>query len=129
MWRCLPRHWPRGASSGERPRSNRAMRARVALHPKRHATPSVGTGGTRAQVGEGIAVHDLVIKGGTVVDGTGLGVRTADVAITDGHIAAVGSDVGPTRRTLDADGLLVTPGWVDVHSHYDGQALWDPVLD
>jgi len=74
-------------------------------------------------------VHDLVIKGGTVVDGAGGAPRTADVAIAGGHIAAVGDDLGSGRRTLDADGLLVTPGWVDIHSHYDGQALWDPVLE
>jgi N-acyl-D-aspartate/D-glutamate deacylase len=74
-------------------------------------------------------VHDIVISSGTVVDGTGGTRRTADVAIADGRIAAVGVDVGPGRRTLDADGLLVMPGWVDIHSHYDGQALWDPLLE
>jgi N-acyl-D-aspartate/D-glutamate deacylase len=74
-------------------------------------------------------VHDLVIQGGTVVDGTGAPARTADVAITDGAVTAVGDDVGAGRRTIDADGLLVTPGWVDIHSHYDGQALWDPLLE
>ncbi|MEZ4331066.1 MAG: amidohydrolase family protein [Myxococcota bacterium] len=74
-------------------------------------------------------MHDLTITGGTVVDGTGAPARTADVAITDGRIAAVGHDLGPSRRRLAADGLLVTPGWVDIHSHYDGQALWDPLLE
>jgi N-acyl-D-aspartate/D-glutamate deacylase len=74
-------------------------------------------------------VHDIVIKGGTVVDGTGGPRRTADVGVADGLVTAVGSDVGPGRRTLDADGLLVMPGWVDIHSHYDGQALWDPLLE
>jgi N-acyl-D-aspartate/D-glutamate deacylase len=74
-------------------------------------------------------VHDLIIKRGTVVDGMGGARRTADVAIKDGRIAAVGADLGQARRTLDADGLLVMPGWVDIHSHYDGQALWDPVLE
>ena len=74
-------------------------------------------------------MHDLVIRSGTVVDGTGGARRTADVAIEDGRIAEVGADVGPGRRKLDADGLLVMPGWVDIHSHYDGQALWDPVLE
>jgi N-acyl-D-aspartate/D-glutamate deacylase len=74
-------------------------------------------------------VHDIVIKGGTVVDGTGDAPRTADVAIAEGHIAEVGGDVGQGRRTFDADGLLVMPGWVDIHSHYDGQALWDPLLE
>jgi N-acyl-D-aspartate/D-glutamate deacylase len=74
-------------------------------------------------------MHDLVIMGGSVVDDTGRPPRTADVAIAGGHIAAVGTDVGGARRVLDADGLLVMPGCVDIHSHYDGQALWDPVLE
>ncbi|MFO0690667.1 MAG: amidohydrolase family protein [Myxococcota bacterium] len=74
-------------------------------------------------------MHDLVIQGGTVVDGTGRPPQTADVAVANGRIAAVGRDLGPARRTLAADGLLVTPGWVDIHSHYDGQALWDPLLE
>jgi N-acyl-D-aspartate/D-glutamate deacylase len=50
------------------------------------------------------------------------------VAVTDGKISALGKDLGPARRTIKADGLLVTPGWVDVHTHYDGQAVWDPIL-
>jgi N-acyl-D-aspartate/D-glutamate deacylase len=74
-------------------------------------------------------MHDLVIRAGTVVDGTGGAPKVADVAVQDGRIVAVGRDVGAGRRELDADGLLVTPGWVDIHSHYDGQALWDPVLE
>ena len=73
-------------------------------------------------------MRDLVIRGGTVVDGAGRPARTADVAIDGGRIAEIGDDVGPARRQLDADGLLVTPGWVDIHSHYDGQSLWDPLL-
>ena len=74
-------------------------------------------------------MHDLVIRGGSVVDGSGRPARTADVAIDHGRIAAVGDDVGAGRRELSADGLLVTPGWVDIHSHYDGQSLWDPLLE
>ncbi len=74
-------------------------------------------------------MHDLVIRAGTVVDGTGAAPQAADVAVQDGRIVAVGREVGTGRRELDADGLLVTPGWVDSHSHYDGQALWDPVLE
>jgi N-acyl-D-aspartate/D-glutamate deacylase len=69
-------------------------------------------------------VHDLVITGDTVVDGTGAPPRTADVAIDGGRITAVG-EVGAGRRRIDADGALVTPGFVDVHTHYDGQATWD----
>jgi N-acyl-D-aspartate/D-glutamate deacylase len=74
-------------------------------------------------------MHDLVIRAGTVVDGTGGTPAAADVAVQDGRIVAVGKDVGAGRREVDADGLLVTPGWVDIHSHYDGQALWDPILE
>jgi len=73
-------------------------------------------------------MHDLVIKGGTVVDGTGDAPRIVDVAVDGGKITAVDSRVGPGRRVIDAQGLLVTPGFVDVHTHYDGQATWDPYL-
>jgi len=73
-------------------------------------------------------MHDIVIRGGTVIDGTGKPAFTGDVAIAAGRIAAVGGKQGPARRDIDADGLLVTPGWVDVHTHYDGQAMWDPLL-
>jgi N-acyl-D-aspartate/D-glutamate deacylase len=73
-------------------------------------------------------MHDIVIRGGTIVDGTGKASFTGDVAIADGRIVAVGGKQGPARRDIDADGLLVTPGWVDVHTHYDGQAMWDPLL-
>jgi N-acyl-D-aspartate/D-glutamate deacylase len=70
-------------------------------------------------------MHDLVIRGGSVVDGTGAPARTADVAVDGDRIAAIGDDVGAGRRVVDADGALVTPGFVDVHTHYDGQATWD----
>ncbi|HUA94447.1 MAG TPA: amidohydrolase family protein [Acidimicrobiales bacterium] len=73
-------------------------------------------------------MHDLVIRGGTVVDGTGAPPRTADVAVDDGLVTEVGNVKEGGSRTIDADGLLVTPGWVDVHTHYDGQATWDDVL-
>jgi N-acyl-D-amino-acid deacylase len=71
-------------------------------------------------------MHDVVIRGGTVVDGTGAPARTADVAIDDGLITEVGRTDEGGRRQLDAHGLLVTPGWVDIHTHYDGQVTWDP---
>lgn len=73
-------------------------------------------------------MHELVIRGATVVDGTGTAPFSADVAITDGVVQAVGRDVGSGTREIQADGALVTPGWVDVHTHYDGQATWDPYL-
>jgi len=73
-------------------------------------------------------MHDIVIRGGSIIDGSGAPAFTGDVAIAQGRIAAVGGKQGPARREIDADGLLVTPGWVDVHTHYDGQAMWDPLL-
>jgi N-acyl-D-amino-acid deacylase len=73
-------------------------------------------------------MHDIVIRGGRIIDGTGNAAFSGDVAINGGRIAAVGSKQGPGKREIDADGLMVTPGWVDVHTHYDGQAMWDPLL-
>ncbi|HEX9529886.1 MAG TPA: amidohydrolase family protein, partial [Acidimicrobiales bacterium] len=70
-------------------------------------------------------MFDLLIMGGTVVDGTGGPARRVDVAVDGERIAAVGTGLGPARRTLDATGLVVTPGWVDIHTHYDGQVTWD----
>lgn len=74
------------------------------------------------------AMHSTVIRGGTIVDGTGRPAFTGDVALDGDRIAQVGGKAGPGRREIRADGLLVTPGWVDAHTHYDGQATWDPVL-
>ena len=71
---------------------------------------------------------DLVIRGGTVIDGTGGPARAGDVAVKDGTIVAVGAVDGAGHREVDADGALVTPGWVDIHTHYDGQATWDEHL-
>lgn len=73
-------------------------------------------------------MHDIVIRGGTIIDGTGKAAFTGDIAIAGDRIAGVGGKQGPARREIDASGLLVTPGWVDVHTHYDGQAMWDPLL-
>ncbi len=67
---------------------------------------------------------DLVIRGGTVIDGTGAPERTADVAVSGGRIIEVGRIDGRGRREVDAAGALVTPGFVDIHTHYDGQATW-----
>ena len=71
-------------------------------------------------------MHDLVIRDGRVVDGSGGPPSHADVAVDGGRIVAVGKVDGGGRREIDADGLLVTPGWVDIHTHYDGQVTWDP---
>ncbi|HEX4127343.1 MAG TPA: amidohydrolase family protein [Acidimicrobiales bacterium] len=73
-------------------------------------------------------MHDLIIKGGTLVDGTGEPAQIADVAVDSGRITEVGAVQGGATRIIEADGLLVTPGWVDVHTHYDGQVTWDSEL-
>jgi len=73
-------------------------------------------------------MHDLVVRGGTVVDGSGAAARAADIAIDRGRISEVGRVAGQAREELDARGLLVTPGFVDIHTHYDGQATWDALL-
>src|SRR5687768_4896740 len=73
-------------------------------------------------------MHDLVIRGGTVVDGTGAARAAGDLAIDGERITAVGEVEERGKREVDADGLLVLPGWVDIHTHYDGQATWDSQL-
>jgi N-acyl-D-aspartate/D-glutamate deacylase len=73
-------------------------------------------------------MHDLAIRGATLVDGSGRPSHTGDLAIEDGRIVQAGGKAGPARRELDAAGCLATPGWVDIHTHYDGQATWDPYL-
>ena len=73
-------------------------------------------------------MYDLIIRNGTIIDGSGDARFLADVAVQDGRIAALGKIEETGRREIDATGKLVTPGWVDIHTHYDGQATWDPVL-
>lgn len=80
-----------------------------------------------------MAEHDLVIRGGTVIDGTGAPRRTADVAVKDGVIVEVGEGehgtiAGAGDREIDAEGAIVAPGFVDVHTHYDGQATWEATM-
>lgn len=73
-------------------------------------------------------MHDLLIKGGTVFDGSGQAGKLTDIAIKDGIIVAVGSNLGEAARTLEASGHIVTPGFIDLHTHYDGQVSWDSEL-
>ena len=72
--------------------------------------------------------YDLKIVGGTVIDGTGAERFRGDVALRDGRIAAVGEVSGSAARTVDAEGCVVAPGFIDIHSHYDAQVMWDPIL-
>jgi N-acyl-D-aspartate/D-glutamate deacylase len=72
--------------------------------------------------------HDIVIRGGTILDGTGAPGFLGDVAIQGGKIVQVGEVTGKGAEEMDATGLLVTPGFVDIHTHYDGQAVWDSHL-
>jgi len=71
-------------------------------------------------------MHELVIRGGNIVDGTGAPAFIGDLAIDGGVITAVGSIDERGEREVDATGLAVMPGWVDIHTHYDGQVTWDP---
>ncbi len=73
-------------------------------------------------------MYDLIIKNGTVIDGTNNPRNITDIAISNGIIKEIGKIDSQSKRTIDAEGYLVTPGWVDIHTHYDGQATWDPYL-
>ena len=73
-------------------------------------------------------MYDLIIRGGTVVDGTGGAPFAADIAVRDGKIVALGEDLGDAAQVVEANGLTITPGFVDVHTHYDAQLTWDPHL-
>jgi N-acyl-D-aspartate/D-glutamate deacylase len=72
--------------------------------------------------------HDLLIKNGLVIDGTGGSARRADVAVAGGRIAEIGKVAGGAKRTIDAAGLAVAPGFIDPHTHYDAQICWDGAL-
>src|SRR3954468_275033 len=72
---------------------------------------------------------DYLIKGGTIVDGSGGSPAAGDVGVRDGQIVAVGGVKESARDVIDADGALVTPGFIDLHTHYDGQVTWDDALE
>jgi N-acyl-D-aspartate/D-glutamate deacylase len=72
--------------------------------------------------------YDLLIKNGTVIDGTGAPRRQVDIAVANGKIAEIGKITDGATRTIDADGLVVSPGFIDPHTHYDAQICWDPAI-
>ena len=72
-------------------------------------------------------MHDLVIKNARVCDGTGSPLKPGSVAVAGDRVAAVGRDVGGARQVVDADGLVLAPGIIDSHTHYDAQITWDPM--
>jgi N-acyl-D-aspartate/D-glutamate deacylase len=75
-------------------------------------------------------MHDILIRGATLVDGLGGPPQVGDLAVADGRIVAVGGRIdGSARETIDAGGALLTPAWVDIHTHYDGQVTWDGAMD
>src|SRR5690606_38729377 len=88
---------------------------------------SIQRRGGRAGRG-GATMLDVLIKGGTIVDGSGQPARQADVGIRDGRIAAIGNITEQARQTIDASNKVVCPGFVDVHTHYDAQVFWDGTL-
>ena len=69
---------------------------------------------------------DVVVRGGTIVDGSGDAARSGDVGIRDGRIVALGQVDEDARKTIDASGKIVAPGFIDIHTHYDAQVHWDP---
>jgi N-acyl-D-aspartate/D-glutamate deacylase len=73
-------------------------------------------------------MYDLLIRGATVVDGLGRDPRRADVAVSKSRIAAIGEVAGGAAEVIDADGLALMPGIIDIHTHYDAQVTWDPTL-
>src|SRR5882724_724714 len=73
-------------------------------------------------------MHDLIIRNGLVVDGTGARAFCASIAIDGDQITAIDETVGRARQEIDATGQIVAPGWVDIHTHFDAQATWDPDL-
>jgi len=75
-------------------------------------------------------MFDYIIRGGTIIDGSGAEGQVGDIAVKDGRIAQIGGRItGSARETIDAAGAIVTPAWVDIHTHYDGQVTWDSTMD
>ena len=119
--------------------ADEAHPAQTARHTRRHGFDRCLPRQRRRQLDDRSDTHrgrgalimlDQVIKGGTIVDGSGAPPVRGDVAVKDGRIVQVGGTITDAASdTIDADGAIVTPGWVDVHTHYDGQVSWDDVMD
>ena len=73
-------------------------------------------------------MHDILIKNGIIFNGLGVEGKALDILIQDGLITEIGKNLGPARETIDAEGLIITPGFIDLHTHYDGQVSWDDTL-
>ena len=89
---------------------------------------SIGSSSTRDPSNPDTTMFDLILRGATAYDGSGTPGRTADVAVRDGRVAEVGRVDGAARETVDATGLALMPGIVDLHTHYDAQVTWDRTL-
>src|SRR5579884_729287 len=133
--RCSQRWWKTGSSSSTTTGPKPSMpptswMPSTAAHPREApgAVARKASHGFCWESSQGEAMHDLVVRDAVIVDGTGAPPRQGDVALDAGRITAVGEVDGRGRREIAADGRLLTPGWVDIHTHYDGQATWDPEM-
>jgi len=108
------------------------MRARERAHPGIIATIAAGwralASRRAASRTEGVCVYDIVIRNGLLVDGSGAAPVHADIAVAEGRIAAIGKLGDGARRVVDASDCVVSPGFIDPHTHYDAQACWDPTI-
>src|SRR5262249_8359033 len=106
----------------------------VVIEPLRRSIESTSAeaalekGAIMRRAPQGRAAMDLIIRNGAIVDGTGAPKFRGDVGVKDGKVAAVGKVSAAAKRIIDAEGAIVTPGFVDIHTHYDGQVSWDAML-